>query len=259
MTDVDDEEVFRKSRTDKTYVSSAFNDFRGQRLRIANKYIDGCGGYEFANVKEEIVLRQTDAGRFQIKATFIEDDRGFRTVTIQKYTAKGNAKESFTFLAGEVARLLKFLTDIKRINFPDAGKINITDNDLENLLLQPDQARTVMASNPRLLAMLAREQITEEDVIALGYRRKQLALFEQLLDDPSYFTEEVQKSKKGPEQVWQNFFQKNQWIFGFGLSLIYFDALDNRPLETRVTGNSLTGPGKIVDALLKSQDRKSVV
>ncbi|TBH28134.1 DUF4263 domain-containing protein, partial [Rhizobium leguminosarum] len=90
-----EEEIFFNSRSDKTYASPAFKDYTGQKLRIANKFIDGEPGYEFANVKKEMVLRQTEAGRFQIKATFIEDDRSFRTVTIQKFTSKGNAKEYF--------------------------------------------------------------------------------------------------------------------------------------------------------------------
>ena len=57
----------------------------GPRLRIANKYVDGGKGYEFAPVKYEGVLRSTPAGRFQIKATFVEDDRSFQTLTIQKF------------------------------------------------------------------------------------------------------------------------------------------------------------------------------
>ncbi|WP_312356765.1 hypothetical protein [Agrobacterium sp.] len=108
-----EDEIFHNSRPDKTYVSPAFKDYSGQKLRIANKVIDGGPGFEFAKVKEELVLRQTDAGRFQIKASFLEDDRSFRTVTIQKFTSKGNAKEYFSFGPGEVNALLKFMTNIK--------------------------------------------------------------------------------------------------------------------------------------------------
>lgn len=253
MDERDKQVIFQRSRPNKTYIGSPFQDFQGRRLRIANKFIDGQGGYDFANVKDEIVLRQTDAARFQIKATFIEDDRSFQTITIQKFTNKGNARESFTFLPDEIARLLKFLSDLKRVHFPNAGKINITDNELEGLLLRPEQARVVMASNPKLLAMLAREEVTDEDIVALGYRKKQLAIFHRLLTDADFFAAKEREHPKGPEQVWQKFFEHNQWIFGYGLSIIYFEPLQDRALETRVTGSSVLGPGKTVDALLKSQ------
>lgn len=141
MDEADDHTIFLRSRTDKTYVGPSFPTLTGQRLRIANKYIDGGGGYEFATVKDEVVLRTTPGGRFQIKATFVADDRSFRTVTIQKFTSNGRGREYFTLLPAEVATLLKFLSNIKRIHFPNEGKINITDADLEELLLNPTQIK----------------------------------------------------------------------------------------------------------------------
>lgn len=253
MTGFSDEEIFNRSRTDKTYASPAFPDFSGRKLRIANKVIEGGSGYEYAKVKDELVVRQTGGGRFQIKATFLEDDRAFRSVTIQKFTSKGNAKEYFTFGGREIAVLLKFLTDIKRIHFPDEGKLNILDTDLEQLLLKPDQARRLAADNPELIAALARTEITSEDIVALGFRKKQLKVFERLLSDEIYFNSIVEQHGKGSEGLWQRFFEKNPWIFGYSLSLINFGPLDGRKLEQAVRGRDLTGPGKRVDALLRSR------
>ena len=95
MTDADEYTIHLRSRTDKTYVGPSFPTLSGRRLRIANKYIDGAGGYEFATVKDAIVLRTTQGGRFQIKATFVEDDRSFQGVTIQKFTGSGRGREYF--------------------------------------------------------------------------------------------------------------------------------------------------------------------
>lgn len=77
------------------------------------------------------MLRATPAGRFQIKATFCEDDRSFQTVTIQKFLGAGRAREYFTLLPSEVTTLLKFLANIKRIHFADEAKVNIIDQDLD--------------------------------------------------------------------------------------------------------------------------------
>jgi hypothetical protein len=85
MEDPDEHTIHLRSRTGKTYVGASFPTFNGPRLRIANKYVDGGKGYEFAPVKYEGVLRSTPAGRFQIKATFVEDDRSFQTLTFQKF------------------------------------------------------------------------------------------------------------------------------------------------------------------------------
>ncbi|EKF17465.1 Shedu immune nuclease family protein [Nitratireductor pacificus] len=253
MTGFSEEEIFHKSRTDKTYASPAFPDFLGRKLRIANKVIDGRPGFEYAKVKDELVVRETAGGRFQIKATFLEDDRAFRSVTIQKFTSKGNPREYFAFGGREVAALLKFFADIKRVHFPDEGKLNILDSDLEQLLLKPDQLRRVAADNQELLAAIARNEITNEDVVALAFRKKQLKTFERLLSDDAYFDACVMQHGKGPEALWQRFFEKNAWIFGYSLSLINFGPLDDRKLEQAVSGRDLTGPGKRVDALLRSR------
>ncbi len=61
--------------------------------------VDGKGGFEFATIKGETVLRETSGGRFQVKATFIEDDRSFKTVTIQRFSENGAQRRHFTLLA----------------------------------------------------------------------------------------------------------------------------------------------------------------
>lgn len=248
-----EDEIVQNSRPDKTYASPAFKDYTGQKLRIANKVIDGQPGYEFAKVKEELVLRQTEAGRFQIKASFLEDDRSFRTVTIQKFTSKGNAKEYFAFGPNEVTALLKFLANIKRLHFPDDGRLNISDRDLEDLLLKPDQLRRIAADNQALLAAIARNEITTEDVVAISYRKKQLGIFERLLSDDDYFDQCGAQHGKGAEGLWQRFLEKNPWILGYSLSLINFGPLDDRKIEQTVRGHDIAGPGKRVDALLRSR------
>lgn len=252
MDEIDEYSVFINSNPQKTYVSSAFKGFEGEVLRIASKVIEGDGGYGLVTVKKETVVRETPGGRFQIKAMFLEDDRKFQSVTIQRFTENGAQKQHFQFTALEVVKLLKFLTDLRRVEFPNAGKININDDQLEALLLSPEQTRRFLAGNEELLAALARTEITHEDIVALGYRKKQLSIFRQLLDDEDYFESESKRHPKGGEQVWQHFFEANPWIFGYGLSLVHFGPLDGRKLEQTVRGSSLSARGKRVDAILRS-------
>ena len=253
MSDSDEQAIFDNSRTDKTYISPSISDHNGRKLRIANKYINGESGLQYAIEKKELVLRQTPVQRQQIKATFLVDDRSFQTLTIQKFTGRGQPKEYFTFLPSEITALLKFLGDLKRIEFPNEGKVNLTDDALEDLLLSPEQVKRLALSHPALLAEIARNEITSEDIVALAFRKKELRKFSLLLNDQAYFKQEVELNTGGPEKVWQDFFEVNSWIFGSSLSLVYFGPLDDKKLEQTVQGASMNGPGKRVDGLLRSR------
>jgi hypothetical protein len=54
--------------------------------------------------------------------------------------------------------------------------------------------------------------------------------------------------------VWQDFFEKNPWIFGYGLSLVACESYDDHKLEQITTGASkFTGAGKRTDGLLRTR------
>lgn len=61
------------------------------------------------------------------------------------------------------------------------------------------------------------EGIEKEEMLELSNRKQALALFEKLLNDVTYFENE-RKKKKSAEAVWQEFFENNTWIFGYGLN-----------------------------------------
>ena len=49
------------------------------------------------------------------------------------------------------------------------------------------------------------------------------------------------------------FFEKNPWIFGYGLGYIFLLGLDDKKLEQVVQGHSVASHGKRVDALMKTK------
>ena len=55
------------------------------------------------------------------------------------------------------------------------------------------------------------------------------------------------------EALWQDFFEHNQWIFGYGLAYVYASSLDDRRLEQIVIGHDLTTSGKRSDAVMKAR------
>jgi hypothetical protein len=99
-------------------------------------------------------------------------------------------------------------------------------------------------------------KITEDDVEMLLNRKSKLEIFNRLLNDKDYFerTRLSLGENNGPESVWQDYFERNQWIFGYGLKLVACESLDDDKLEQISTGaNIFTGSGKRADALLRSR------
>jgi hypothetical protein len=110
-----------------------------------------------------------------------------------------------------------------------------------------------MRDNKDIVIEIARNYITKSDIVALAYRKKQLEIFEGLLHDDKFFSKMRDEWRKsGDEAVWQQFFENNTWIFGYGLRYIFSSHLDKKKLEQTISGSSSHGSGKRVDALLKT-------
>ncbi len=129
------------------------------------------------------------------------------------------------------------------------------DHFIEELVLTRDQAISLISEQPDLVEELIRHQTTSQEIALLGKRKEQLAVFDKLLNDQEYFENcrfELGKNKR-PEDVWQDFFEKNTWIFGYGLCYQFNSPLEGKKLEQVVKGYDFQSPGKRIDGLLKTQ------
>lgn len=250
----DEEEIHRNKLPNKTYISPQVPTLEGP-LRIASKVIDSEGAY-YAKVKKEVVLRRTPSARIEIVAKFLEDDRKLTVLTLQQFNGNNGQphRTNFSFIGSEIPRLLDFLHDIAEVEFKHAGAVNITDADLTKLVISKSQAASLVHDNQDAFLEALRGQVTKEDIVALGYRKKQLGIFSQLLSDPEFFDLcKKQKSIKGDEPLWQAFFEKNPWVFGYGLSYFYVTGFDEKKLEQLVQGYDLLNRGKRADAVMKTK------
>jgi len=254
----DDHTIFRNRIPGKTVVGSRF-DIGGKPGRIASQVMDAAEGVAFHRIDNEVVLRTTRGGRQMIKAVFLEDSRGIKKLSIQKYVGEGLSptEQHFTFTGEEIGTLIDFLASIPMIPLEGSGKRHLTAAELRNLMLTQAGAQQLFGEHEELFVEAARSAELKRDLIALGYRRAQLGRFERLLTDAAYFSDERRGlgPNKRPEDVWQAFFEANPWIFGHGLSYVFATALDDRKLEQIVQGASVGGPGKRVDALMKTRAR----
>lgn len=263
-----DFEFFQNKRADRVYLSKSLSQklFRKNEsgeveefqrpFRIVSKVIDGAESHQFFKDGKQVSLRITDGQRQEIKVKFYEDTRGISTLQIQRYTVESGSPHSvhFTFIGEEISILFNFLRNIEILPLDGESGAKLDDKFVKSITLTREQALQLLNQQPDLLEELTKHNITARDVATLGHRRKQLSEFEKLLNNPAFFEQYRTNlgANKRPEDVWQSFFEKNTWIFGYGLNYYLNSPLDGEKLEQVVKGHDFAGAGKRVDVLLKT-------
>lgn len=248
---------YKNPRAGKTYISPRLDAFLDstKKVRIASKLIESPDDYTFAKVKDEVVLRQKENAKSYITAKFIEDSRDVFVLNIQKYTVGTDNPHSlsFSFVNEEIGKLLEFIQNIQSVNLDRSSPMNINDEELKKIILSNSQAKKIIQENQELLTEVLRSEVTKEDIISVGFRKKQLEWYAKLLNDSKWFEEIKDKKQTTSEGLWQYYFEKNPWIFGYGLGYIFIEGLDDKKLEQVVQGHNVNSHGKRVDALMKTK------
>lgn len=261
-------EIFLNKRPDKIYVSKQIEDKtfvqtdkdvveeKIRPLRIASVVLDSPESHHFIKSGKEIILRVTGKQRQEIKAKFYEDTRGIQVLQIQRYSVKDGTPHniSFSFIGDEIVDLYNFINSISIIELKDSNSQKISYEELKKLSFSKEQYLEIVSNDLEILQEILNNNITHSDIVAIGYRKEQLGIFEKLLFDEEYFNRfKIQQSIDSDEKVWQNFFEKNTWIFGYGLNYIFNTPLSGKKLEQVVAGYNVFSAGKRVDALMTTR------
>ena len=256
----DEVEIHRNKRADKAYISPSIltgntEGLPQRRFRIASKVIDSPTHHEFVREVGEHLIRVTDGGRQEVIVKFYEDDRTIFGITLQRFTLETGTphKHAFSFVGEEITRFIEFLLNVCRVKLPTPNKLNVSDEAFRRMLPSPDRLADLIRDNQEHLLAWARSEVTTSDIVALGYRRKQLERFRRLLSAPEYFDSERETEHTSAEGLWQKFFEKNKWIFGYGLTYFFLSNLKGRGLEQVIAGADAWGEGKRADAALKTR------
>lgn len=230
-------------QADPLYVSR-FPDIEGDALGV---------------VKHEVVLRTTPTGKRQIKMLLVEDPRRIKSILLQSFDmSEGKDSPSrnahFLITGKEIDELVELAMLAVNAEFRAEDKFRIGIDQLSRFTLSRDAAKQLIGKNEQLLEDILTSEVTERDLVAVAYRRRQLDLFERLLSDDTFFDEQASQVR-GPEEVWQRFFEANHWIFGGSLFFNAAGAIDEGKLERVVAGASVVGPGKRADGLLSTRGR----
>lgn len=256
-------------RPDKLYVSPSLRAFAdpARKVRIATKAFHPEHDYAFGTIKKEVMIRHAEGQKKYVKATFFEDTRGVTVLNIQGYSAATDKPHSahFALIGEEIGTLVEFINTIRTMQLEDGASVNAFDSTIRKSILSREQAagllhqnekvlaEALLDQNEEVLAEVLRSKVTKEDIVAVGYRKRQLDIFRKLLDEPSYFQEVSAKLKLAPEATWQRFFEKNTWMFGYGLGYLFLSALDEKKLEQVVQGFDIASYGKRADGVMKTR------
>lgn len=148
---------------------------------------------------------------------------------------------------------MEFIDNVLTFGFKDGRAVNVSDEELARIAVSESQAQRLFKENEGIFSEVLKHQITKEDIVSIGYRKKQLGVYSRLLDEPDYFEDIRIKKSTTKEGLWQNFFEKNKWIFGYGLNFLFLSSLDSKKLEQVVQGHNAGQYGKRVDALMKTR------
>ncbi|MAP55587.1 Shedu immune nuclease family protein [uncultured Altibacter sp.] len=259
-------EYFKMRSPSRIYVSKSFPYLKFRSIftnekRFVKKVFKKETINEFAEVKGEIVLRETGIfeDKYQVSAiVYSIKDTNLLEFTLQKFTENQETgittpiqETAFSFSQEEFTALLKFLSDLKFLDFSNKERFVIEEGTLPNRkillnLTKPDPSKVLVdkeladivdklsdlekEKRESVLETLRNNVLTKEDLNILSGRKEGLELFSELLE------------KDVTEPEWQLFFKQNSWIFGYGLDYRFLSILQR---EASVSSTDLDGKNEV--------------
>ncbi|MCW2282271.1 hypothetical protein M2323_000222 [Rhodoblastus acidophilus] len=135
----------------------------------------------------------------------------------------------------QLKQIKEFLSIIASLDLSDAKKTRLS---LENLHVGALGTLLSSTKGGALISELAKSPDLHQDIYAVAAKRAALAEFKDMLE-----------AETASEPNWQDFFERNPWIFGHGLNYVFLDKVSKK-LEATTTGNTFDRPGKRADGLM---------
>lgn len=224
MSDEEERRFFELRKEGKTYISKVFsyNAHSTEPRRQVRIVLEGSDKMHFGEIEGAMCLRLTGEKRkTQITAYVSQDDKQIKRVTLQSFKNRtgdwiqGIEKDEFTFRSDEFERLVAFLKQIEFIDLSNdqnfqiedistqAGKKAIIDAS-DSAIIRQFKSMDVAEREPIIRALQG--ALTSEEINVLLGRRRGLEEFEDHLGLGDW-----------AELEWQDFFDRQQWVFGYGL------------------------------------------
>lgn len=226
----DEAEIVGRSRPDHLYT----HEWPSGEGRYLNFIIDEAGQAQSLDIELEPHARN----RIKVTISFVRDRGDISKIELRKFKLykrrgwqpcpdeNGYGHQRITLRPYSFEKLLAFLHFVSGLDIPGITQRRLALAVEGSQPLDEDTKRKlrtllVRKGGSELIAeLLKTDLIGSEDIVNLGYRKQQLAVFEGLLTNPTdliaYQTAHDLRSDQ-PEATWQHFFMRNEWIFGYGL------------------------------------------
>jgi hypothetical protein len=224
MTDDNDFDFFKMRKAGKTYISKVFS-FGAQNpepIRNVRVVLEGNDKVVLGEIDGALCLRLTgNTRKTQVTALISRDDKRVKRLSFQTFKSRsgdwyeGFEKDEFTFRADEFQRLLAFLAQIEFIDLSNQENFQI-----EDISTKPGPKALIDASDRGLVERLRgmnegqrgdllralQSTLTADEINVLLGRKQGLESYERQMADGAW-----------SEADWQDFFEREQWVFGYGL------------------------------------------
>lgn len=198
------------------------------------------------------VISTSPGGRKQLQLHIARESGSVRRLRIQRVPTSGDQTRLETLLEldrDQATRLLDMLRVLGNIPIQGDQSVYVDDQLLRDVFADPGAIARIYASSPERFRALIENDAQAQDVVALQRRKEVVEQMRTWIQSEDAF-DAAASAAGGKERAWQNLLEANPWILGVGLGGHFFTSWDEGKLEQTVTGRSVAGVGKRVDALL---------
>ncbi len=175
------------------------------------------------------------APRTMLKAIYVKEQDDIEGVEIIKLISDKETQKvklnKFNF-----AQLKAFLSFISQIDLKGITDKRLKLFDEQELDIETIKTLKTLLSKQgggEIIETLINEGIiSSKDIVNTSFRKRGLQIFKNLIDNSDYwktYASENNLSNSKEEKVWQFFFERNEWIFGYGLDYRYLSILQREP------------------------------
>jgi Domain of unknown function (DUF4263) len=237
----DEAEIVGRSRPDHLYT----HEWPSGEGRYLNFIIDESGQAQAIDIDLEPNARN----RIKVTISFVRDRGDISKIELRKFKLykrkgwqpcqdeNGFGHQHITLRPYSFEKLLAFLHFVSGLDIPGITERRLalavegsqpldedTKRKLRTLLLRKGGSELIAE-------LLKTDLIGSEDLVNLGYRKQQLAIFQSMLTSTAElvaFQKQYGLREDQPEAAWQHFFEHNEWIFGYGLDYRFQGVLQGQ-------------------------------
>jgi len=189
------------------------------------------------------------APRTMLKAVYIKEQDDIEGIEIIKVVSKNETQRiklnKFNF--AQLKAFLAFISEIDLKGITEKRLKILDDQELDTDSIRSVKTLLSKKGGAELVETMINEGIiSSKDIVNTAFRKRGLQIFSDLKNNSEYWKTYAEANgfkKHSEEKVWQYFFEKNQWIFGYGLDYRYQEILQR---EVHLSDAELDGSNTVI-------------